>query len=111
MDKAFLNKTAVAEVLARPAREHLVLLHLDEAEVTASHADATGGEPIFRDGAGIGRVTSGSYGYSVGMSLALGYVRGAQPGDRVEVMVLGKPHRAVILSEPPFDPDGRKLRA
>jgi dimethylglycine dehydrogenase len=111
MDKEFLNKPAVAEVLAKPARERLVLLHLDEADVTASNADATGGEPIFRDGAGIGRVTSGSYGYSVGMSLALGYVRGAQPGDRVEVMVLGKPHRAVILSEPPFDPDGRKLRA
>ena len=55
-------------------------------------------------------MTSGAYGYSVGQSLALGYVTGVQPGETVEVMVLGKPHRAVILAEPPFDPKGEKLR-
>jgi dimethylglycine dehydrogenase len=64
---------------ARP-REELVLLHLDEADTAASNADATGGEPIFRDGQGVGRVTSGAYGYSVGMSLALGYVKSGQAG-------------------------------
>ncbi|SLN09869.1 4-methylaminobutanoate oxidase (formaldehyde-forming) [Roseovarius gaetbuli] len=111
MDKDFLNKGAVQEVLAKAPRETLVLLHLDEAEVTASNADATGGEPIMKDGKGIGRVTSGTYGYSVGMSLALGYVKGAAPGDEVEVMVLGRPHKARILHEPPFDPSGARLRA
>ena len=94
-----------------PAREELVLLQLNQQDVTASNADATGGEPIFKDGHGIGRVTSGTYGYTVGMSLALGYVKGAKPGDEVEVMVLGRPHRAVILAEPPFDPKGERLRA
>lgn len=111
MDKDFLNKEAVAQTLQNAARERLVLLHLDEADVTASNADATGGEPIFKDGKGIGRVTSGTYGYTVGMSLALGYVKGAAPGDRVEVMVLGQPHNATILHEPPFDPKGARLRA
>ncbi len=111
MDKDFLNKAAVAETLAMDPREQLVLLALDAADVDASGADATGGEPIFRDGKGIGRVTSGTYGYSVGMSLALGFVRDAGPGDAVEVMVLGRPHRARILSEPPFDPKGERLRA
>ncbi|MBO6776682.1 MAG: FAD-dependent oxidoreductase [Marinibacterium sp.] len=111
MDKAFLNKSAVAEVLSRPARERLVLLHLDEADVEASQADATGGEPIFKNGKGIGRVTSGTYGYSVGMSLALGFVQDAEPGDHVEVMVLGRAHKAQILHEPPFDPKGLRLRA
>jgi len=111
MDKDFLNKAAVQEVLARDPRETLVLLHLDEADVSASNADATGGEPIMKDGKGVGRVTSGAYGYSVGMSLALGYVKGAAPGDGVEVMVLGRPHRARILHEPPFDPSGARLRA
>ena len=110
LDKAFLNKPAVEKTLANPAREHLVLLALEEVDVTASNADATGGEPIFRDGKGIGRVTSGAYGYSVGMSLALGYVTGAGAGDAVEVMVLGRPHRARILTEPPFDPEGARLR-
>ncbi|MEP5153828.1 glycine cleavage T C-terminal barrel domain-containing protein, partial [Planktotalea sp.] len=110
MDKDFLNKEALAQTLARDAREHLVLLHLQDADVTASGADATGGEPIFKDGKGIGRVTSGTYGYTVGMSLALGFVKDAQAGDEVEVMVLGQPHRAVILSEPPFDASGARLR-
>ncbi len=110
MDKAFLNKAAVAETLAKTPREHLVILALDADATTASNADATGGEPIFKDGKGIGRVTSGAYGYTVGQSLALGFVKDAGPGDEVEVMVLGLPHKAVILSEPPFDPKGEKLR-
>lgn len=109
-DKDFLNRAAVVKTLANPAREQLVMLALDEVDVTASNADATGGEPIFKGGTGVGRVTSGAYGYSVGMSLALGYVRGVEPGDAVEVMLLGRPHRARILAEPPFDPKGERLR-
>ena len=111
MEKPFLNREAAAEVMQKPAREKLVLLALDEDAVKASNADATGGEPIFKDGAGIGRVTSGAYGYSVGKSLALGFVKNAGAGDIVDVMVLGKPHRAEILHEPPFDPKGQILRA
>jgi dimethylglycine dehydrogenase len=110
MDKDFLNKSAVAEVMQNEPRENLVLIHIDEDAVTASNADATGGEPIFKDGVGIGRVTSGAYGYSVGMSLALGYVKNASAGDRVQVMILGKPHDGTILAEPPFDPRGERLR-
>src|SRR5699024_1291436 len=61
MDKDFLNRAAASEVLSKPKREELVLLHLDEEAVTRSNADATGGEPIFRNGKGIGRITSGAY--------------------------------------------------
>ena len=111
MEKEFLNKAAVAETLAKAPREELVILSLDAAQTDASNADASGGEPIFKDGKGIGRVTSGAYGYSVGQSLALGYVIGAVPGDTVEVMVLGQPHKATILHEAPFDPEGVRLRA
>ncbi|MDQ2088821.1 GcvT family protein [Marimonas arenosa] len=111
MQKDFLHKRAAAEVMAKPARETLVLLAIDEGDVTASNADATGGEPIFKGGVGIGKVTSGAYGYSVGTSLALGYVKNAEPGEAVEVMILGRPHRARILAEPPFDPKGERLRA
>ena len=112
MDKAFLNKSAVAETLAREPRERLVILALNGAETDASNADATGGEPIFKDGKGIGRVMSGTYGYTVGQSLALGYVTcDVATGNAVEVMVLGKAHRATVLSDPPFDPKGERLRA
>ncbi len=111
LDKDFLNKEAVIKVLQNPARERLVILHLDADDVNRSNADATGGEPIFKDGKGIGRVTSGTYGYTVDQSLALGFVRDAGPGDVVDVMVLGQPHKATILAAPPFDPEGRRLRA
>ena len=60
---------------------------------------------------GIGRVTSGAYGYSVGMSLALAFVKGVQAGEIVDVMVLGVAHKATVLAEPPFDPKGVRLRA
>ena len=36
------------------------MLALDAGQTDASNADATGGEPIFKDGIGIGRVTSKS---------------------------------------------------
>ncbi|MFK7881895.1 FAD-dependent oxidoreductase [Roseobacter sp.] len=111
MDKAFLNKAAVVETMANEPRERLVLLALDSSDTNTSNADASGGEPIFKDGKGIGRVTSGAYGHTVGMSLALGFVKGAVAGDTVEVMVLGQPHKARILHEPPFDPSGKRLRA
>ena len=107
----FINKNEVESVLALPAREQLVVLKLNEADVRKSNADALGGEPIFKDGNGIGRVTSGGYGYSVNMSLALGFVKGIESGEELDVMVLGKPHKATVLSEPPFDPESSILRS
>ena len=64
------------------------------------------------DGMPVGQVTSGAYGYSVGKSLALGYVKAGavQPGDTVEIAVLGRPHKARMLAEAPFDPRGHRLR-
>lgn len=111
LDKQFLNRDAAAVTMENPKREELVLMELDASKTNASNADATGGEPIFKDGVGIGRVTSGAYGYSVGMSLALGYVKGVAAGDTVDVMVLGVAHKATVLAEPPFDPKGQRLRA
>ncbi|WP_170762725.1 GcvT family protein [Ruegeria lacuscaerulensis] len=108
LDKDFLHKDAYLSVKDNTPRE---VLSIFEVEVT--DADATGGEPIFTpDGTPVGRVTSGAYGYSVGKSLAIGYAdpKVAQPGDTVEVFILGKPHKAKLLAEPPFDPAGHRLR-
>ena len=111
LDKSFLNKSALQEVLQVAPRERLTLFALNAKETDASWADATGGEPVFKDGEGIGRVTSGAYGYSVGQSLAMGFVTGAEAGDQVDVMVLGQAQRAGILDAPPVDPEGLRLRA
>ena len=109
LDKNFLNKDRYLEVADNPPRELLSILSIE-----AETADASGGEPIFLpDGTPAGQVTSGAYGYHVGQSLALGYLKAglAGPGDTVEVAILGQPHRATVLSEPPFDPDGTHLRS
>jgi dimethylglycine dehydrogenase len=109
MDKGgFLNREAYAAIAGNAPRDRLVML-----SIAAEDADATGGEPIFLgDGTPVGQVTSGSYGYCVGLSLALGYVRNgsASTGDRLTVAILGRPHEAVLLDQPPFDPEGRRLR-
>jgi dimethylglycine dehydrogenase len=81
--------------------------------IDARDADTTGGEPLFlSDGTPIGQVSSGAYGYTVGMSLALCYIKAdmAKPGDRVNVAILGRPHDATVLERPPFDADGVRLR-
>ena len=108
LEKEFLHKNKYLSVKDNAPRELLSLIHVQDV----TDADATGGEPIFLpDGTPVGRVTSGTYGYSVDMSLALGYLKDVPAGTAVDVLILGKPHRGVVLAEPPFDPKGEKLRA
>jgi dimethylglycine dehydrogenase len=108
LDKDFLNKDAYVALKDNPAREMLSIIEV----LDVTDADATGGEPIFLpDGTPVGRVTSGTYGYTVEKSLALGFLKGVEPGAEVDVMILGKPHRGIVLAEPPFDPAGARLRA
>jgi dimethylglycine dehydrogenase len=108
MDKEFLNKAAYAAIAAKPPREVLRTLVID-----VTTADATGNEPIF-DLAGkpAGKVSSGTYGYHVGQSLALAYLRpDIAAGAELEVMVLGRTHKARVLQGTAFDPEGKRLRA
>ncbi|MEM1303197.1 MAG: aminomethyltransferase family protein, partial [Pseudomonadota bacterium] len=108
LNKDFLNKDRYLSIKGNAPREVFSIIEIEYI----NHADATGGEPIFGvDGAPLGRVTSGTFGYTVGKSLALGYLKNTKPGDAVDVMILGQPHRARVLSEPPFDPTGARLRA
>ncbi|WP_224815365.1 FAD-dependent oxidoreductase [Hasllibacter sp. MH4015] len=107
-DKDFLNKAAWLKIADRPKREGLHLLSIDVTD-----ADASGSEPIFLpDGTPIGQVSSGGYGFGVEASLALAYLKAGTvvPGDIVYVAILGRPHSATVLAEPPFDPGGVRLR-
>lgn len=62
-----------------------------------------------------GWVTSGGYGHSVGLSLAQGYLptplAGRTEAGLFEVEILGVRRPARIAAEPPFDPDGGRMRA
>ena len=76
-------------------------------------ADARGSEPIWQGDELVGRATSGGYGWRVGKSLALAMVRPdlAQPGTELEITILAKRYKAVVIADSPFDPDNNALRA
>ncbi len=107
LDKDFLNKDAYLAIADTAPREVLRCLAID-----ATTADASGTEPIFDlEGKPAGTIRSGAYGYHVGASLALAYLRpDITPGTELDVMILGTPHRARVLARPAFDPEGKRLR-
>jgi dimethylglycine dehydrogenase len=105
----FLGREAYLAIKDMAPREKLVIARID-----ASDADANGGEPVFlTDGTPVGRVSSGAFGHSVGVSIALCFIKTeyAVADTELDIAILGIPHRAVILEKPPFDAAGVRLRA
>jgi dimethylglycine dehydrogenase len=82
-------------------------------EVNVDDADVSGGEPVFANGEYAGVTTSGGYGFITGKSLGFAYVKAplSQPDTELEILILGKMHKATVLSEPLFDPENERLRA
>jgi dimethylglycine dehydrogenase len=82
-------------------------------EVTVGDADPFGNEPVYSGGRMVGRTTSGAYGYTLGKSMALAYVKTAHaaPGTALEVEILGERFPAKIIEESPWDPENARLRA
>jgi len=85
----------------------LVTLELDAAD-----ADASGFEPVWRDGERVGFVTSGGYGHSVNRSLAMALVDRAQAevGAHLTVHVVGAELTARVIAPSPHDPSGSAMR-
>jgi len=100
------REAALRERDAGPKRRLVSLV------VDATDAEASGDDGIWLGDRLVGFVTSGAYGHHVGSSLALGYVDrdvvGSDP--ELEVSVVGESRPCRILPEPPYDPEGRKLR-
>jgi len=89
--------------------QRLVCLVLEDPR-----AIALGSEPVRdADGALVGRVTSGGYGYAVGASIALAYVpvSHAAPGTALAVDIFGEWVAAEVRAEPLYDPKGERVRA
>ncbi len=109
LDKGdFLGRRALVTQKERGLERRLVCLTLAEPA-----AVALGGEPILHDGRAVGRVTSGGYGYTVGKSIAYGYVPTAvaAAGTSLAVEVFGEVIPALVAKEPLYDPKGEKTRA
>ena len=104
----FLGREALLASQRQGLRHALVTLEVFEP----GDADALGNNALTKDGALIGRATSGGYGFRVGKSLALGMVRPeyGEPGSEMQIDILGRQCRALVIPESPFDPDNRRLR-
>ena len=98
---------ALAEREKNTAPQRLVTL-----EVDALDADASGYEPVWKDGRRVGFVTSGGYGHHVGKSLAMALVdvEHAQTGEELHTHVVGVERGARIIESSPYDPGGAAMR-
>ncbi|MCR9138414.1 MAG: FAD-dependent oxidoreductase [Alphaproteobacteria bacterium] len=81
-------------------------------EVDADNADASGFEPVWRDGNCVGFVTSGGYGHTIEKSLAMALVDTihAVEGTELTVHVVGVERPARVIAPSPYDPDGKAVR-
>jgi dimethylglycine dehydrogenase len=82
-------------------------------EVDAEDADASGYEPVWRNGRRVGFVTSGGYGHTLCKSLAMALVDRdcAAEGTVLTTHIVGVERPARILAPSPYDPQGKRMRA
>ncbi|MDC0497743.1 FAD-dependent oxidoreductase [Alphaproteobacteria bacterium] len=76
-------------------------------------ADALGNNAIYSDDKVIGRATGGNYGFRVKKSLAIAMVKPefSKVGTELEMDILDKKHKVVIIEDSPYDSMNEKIRA
>ncbi len=106
----FIGREALLAERERGAGFHLSCLVVDD-----DGADAHGHEPIYEPGGSrpVAYVASGGFGHTLGVSIALAYLRPghAAVGARLEVGILGERRAATVVDQPLYDPAGLRLRS
>ena len=104
----FLGRDVLARQKAAGVRRKLACLTLSDPGWVA-----LGGEPVRVAGQVVGRVTSGGFGYSLGLSIAYAYlpVELAAPGTAVAVEFFGEWVEGLVAAEPLWDPRGDRIRS
>ncbi len=103
----FLGREALVAAKAAGPRKRLRCLVLDDPR-----AVCLGNEPVRVDGAIVGRVTSGGYGYAVERSIAYAYLPPDAPvGTRGEIDVFGDWVGFEVMREPLWDPSNERIRS
>jgi len=103
----FIGQEALRREAVNGPRERFVPLVVEAAD-----ADAAAVSIVYQGKDVVGLVTSGGYGYRLGCSIALAYVRSdlALAGTKLEVEILGERKRATVGREPLYDPENALLR-
>jgi glycine cleavage system T protein len=103
----FIGRNALLRIKEQGITRKLSCMTFDDPAVTV-----LGKEPIFIGGRCVGYVTSANYGYTVGKSIAYGYLPLAQAveGNKVEVQYFGRRYPATVVKEPLYDPQMTRLK-
>lgn len=88
-------------------RMELALLTI---ECGGDEVDPFFGHPVMLGERPVGMVTSGSFGFRVGFTVAFAYLEERATLGDLEVEILGASYPARILAKPPFDPENLRPR-
>ena len=108
----FTGRDALLAQREKPLTRRLLVFVLDDPEPLLYHD-----EPIWRDGALVGRIASGAYGHTLGRSVGLGWV--AHPegvteafvtSGRWEIEIACERRRARAQQAPLYDPKSLRVR-
>jgi 4-methylaminobutanoate oxidase (formaldehyde-forming) len=109
----FTGREALLRQRDTPLERRLVMFALDDPEPLL-----LGDEPIWRDGALVGRITSGAYGHTLGRAVGMGYVVHPDGVDaafvqagRWELEIATERVPAAARLEPLYDPTSARVRA
>ena len=104
----FIGRESALEEKRSGSEEALVTLEID-----AIDADASGYEPVWRQGKRVGFVTSGGFGHVVGKRLPMAFVPAslATSGTEFTCHIVGEERGARIIPDSPHDPQGARMRA
>ncbi len=97
-EKNFIGKKALEMQKEKGIDKKLVHIKMEDKGIPRE------GYEIFKNGKGIGTITSGTQSILSGTGIALGYVSEGNPGDEVEVLIRGDLKKASIVIPPFYDP-------
>ena len=108
----FIGRDAVLRKKEEGLKLRMLQFRLTDPEPLLYHA-----EPILREGAIVGYLTSGNYGHHLGAAMGLGYVpcAGESPADLLastyEIDVAGRRIKAEASLKPMYDPSGSRTKS
>ncbi|MFO1125380.1 MAG: glycine cleavage T C-terminal barrel domain-containing protein [Methylocystis sp.] len=109
---AFQGREALVQSAGAPLPRLLAGFVVDDPDITL-----LGRETIFRNGARVGWLSSGGYGYSIGKAIGYGYVRNPDGVDPTFVLsgeyqleIAGERRPASVSLSPFYDPKGQRIR-
>ena len=112
-NKEFIGRKALAEQKANGVKRRLAIFTVDDPEPVL-----WGSELIYRDDRPAGYTTSGSYAFTLGRAIGMGYVNHASAIDRsfllsgrYEINISGRRYQASVHLQAPFDPQRTRVLA